>query len=98
MAFGHGLEDLPLAFGEGLGLTPHPPAPAATASSRSRSASLTVSITMGTVSPQVRATLMPPPSGMFRSQTTRSGEAVPITSMASVASPASESGAETEEA
>src|SRR3954451_18618866 len=40
-------------------------------------------------SPHTRATLMPPPLGMFRSHTTRSGVVRWITAMASSASPAS---------
>ncbi len=64
-------------------------APAATASSRSRSASDTVSITIRVCSPHVLATLMPPPLGMWRSHTTRSGEVAPMTSIASSASLAS---------
>ena len=46
-------------------------------------------MTMRVCSPQVRATLMPPPLGMCRSHTTRSGFVALITSMASSASPAS---------
>src|SRR4051812_44564073 len=40
-------------------------------------------------SPQVLATFRPPPPGMLRSHTTRSGRVRPMTSMASSASPAS---------
>ncbi|MEZ5229646.1 MAG: hypothetical protein R2710_24180 [Acidimicrobiales bacterium] len=41
------------------------------------------------ISPHSLATLMPPPSGMLRSQTTRSGWCCLMASMASVALPAS---------
>ena len=46
-------------------------------------------MTMRVCSPHVRATLIPPPPGMWRSQTTRSGLVRPMTSMASSALPAS---------
>src|SRR4051794_18163811 len=46
-------------------------------------------MTMRVEPPQVLATFRPPPPGMLRSQTTRSGRVRPMTSMASSASPAS---------
>ena len=49
----------------------------------------TVNMTMRVSPPQARTTLSPPPPGMCRSHTTRSGCSRWITSMASAASPAS---------
>jgi hypothetical protein len=75
--------------GPGVDLTRYPTAPAATASSRSRSCSETVNMTMRVSAPQARTTAIPPPSGMLRSQTARSGRVVRMTLMASLAVAAS---------